>query len=80
MAQGFGYKSQFSFSAFIIKASLFSVWRQYILEIIHMVLDGLYGLPVINLPRCINDLVNFKFIFIKKKENISSCDFKLLRT
>lgn len=52
----------------MIKTFSYSGWRQYILEIIHMVLDGFHGLPVINLTHCINTLVNFKFIFLKKEK------------
>lgn len=58
---------QVSSSAAMIKTFSYSEWRQYILQIILMVLDGFHGLPVINLSRCMNPLVHFKFIFWKTK-------------
>lgn len=58
---------QVSSSAAMIKTFSYSGWRQYILQIIFMALDGFRGLPDINLSRCMNPLVNFKFIFRKTK-------------
>lgn len=52
----------------MIKTVSYSDWRQCILEIIHMVLDGFHELPVINLTRFINTPVNFKFIFLQKQK------------
>lgn len=58
---------QVSSSGAMIKTFSYSGWRQYILQIIFMALDGFRGLPDINLSRCMNPLVNFKFIFRKTK-------------
>lgn len=42
-----------------------------------MVLDEFHGLSVINLTRCINTLVNFKFIFLKKDEEEKTSQLEL---
>lgn len=62
------FVSQVISSEVMIKTLSYSGWRQYILQIIHMVLDGFHGLLVINLTRCINTLVKLRIHIFKKRK------------